>query len=93
MAARAATISILAHRPVIVRALSVVVGVTAGAVGLIGRRGPANRLGIALVAGCTPEIGAMVTWIVWRTVSEDKRCPVICAVAGIALQARDKMTA
>ena len=35
----------------------------------------------------------MVTGVVWRTVAENKRCPVIRTVAGIALQTRDKMTA
>ena len=43
------------------------------------------------MAGRADWIGTMVPRVIWRAVTEDEWRPSIDAMAGIALQARDKM--
>lgn len=93
VAACSAAVLVLAHRPVVVRALPVVIRVAARTVWLQRRGGPRNRLRVACVAGRTHWIGAMVPRVVWRAVPKDKWRPGIDAMANIALEARDEVAA
>lgn len=70
----------------------VIIGMTPGAVGLVGRRGPNNRLGITLMALDASYARIMVSGIAGRGVIEIYSQPVRCVVTFITLQAGHKMS-
>lgn len=72
---------------------SEVIGMTAGAIGLVSRGRPDDGLAVAGVAVQTGNAGAMVAWVSSRTVAETDRRPVAGAMTAVTLQGCGEMPA
>ena len=74
------------------RARQVVIGVTAGAIRLIGRERPRDDLVVGPVAVNTQHRCAVIAGIIRRVMPEiDQGCPDRRAVAAVAVQCRHEM--
>ena len=76
----------------LVRIGLVIVGMTAGAIGLVSCGRPEHDFGVVLVAGGAGQVSAMIQWLVGQAdVHVDVRNPGIRCVAGIAFLLCDEM--
>ena len=82
----AGAVSVLTHRPVPVITGFVVAGMAPGAIGLVTRCGPGDRLRIGLVARGARRVAAVIARIGRRRVSEHQCRPVRSLMTGVALQ-------
>lgn len=87
------TVSVLAHRAALVLALVIIIGMAAGAIRTVSRCCPGNGLGIVPVTGRTRRVAAMITRVISRAMIEINGQPVVCVVAGVALQSCAKVIA
>lgn len=88
----AGTIAQQRDRLVVVRYRQIIIGVTSGAVGLIGRKWPGDDLVVGSVAIDAKYRGAVVAGIIRRVVPEvNQGYPHCRAVTAVAIQCCDEM--